>query len=94
MLRLLTAILLILNVFMFYNLFWTESGIPQLMEIRKSFEELEGRNHDLIQQNKELSRTIIALRNDNHYLKQAIRREMRYVKDNEIIYHFPEEHEN
>ena len=94
MLKLLTTFLLMLNIFMLYNLFWTESGIPHLMEIRRSFEKLEGRNQDLLQKNKELSRTIMALRSDNQYLKQAIRREMRYVKENEIIYHFPEKSEN
>lgn len=61
------------------------------MEIKSSYEEIKKQNQELIQENKQLSQTIRALRNNEKYLKQAIRKEMRYVQDNEVIYFFSED---
>jgi cell division protein FtsB len=93
MFRLLIAVLLMLNVFMFYKLIWTESGALHYLEIKSAYEELEEKNQALIEENKQLSRTIMALRNDKTQIEEAVRKEMRYVKDNEVIYFFSEDHE-
>ena len=93
MLKILVIILLMLNAFMFYKLVWTESGALQLREIQQAYRTLEERNNALVQENKQLSRTIIALRNDKEYIKNAIRREIRYVQENEVIYFFPQDNE-
>lgn len=88
MLRLFIVTLIILNAFMFYTLIWTQGGALRLMEVRETYEKLEKDNQDLIEENKRLSRSIVALRDDEDYIKAAIRREMRFVKDNEVIYFF------
>jgi len=93
MLRLFLIILLMLNAFMFYKLIWTQGGALHLMEIQNAYKDLEKDNQALIEENRLLSRTIMALRDDNKYIEKAIRREMRFVKDNEIIYFFSEDHE-
>lgn len=61
------------------------------MEIKSAYQEINRQNHKLIQENKQLSQTIRALRNNENYLKEAIRREMRYVQDHEVIYFFSED---
>lgn len=61
------------------------------MEIRDSYEKLEKDNQALVEENKRLSRNIVALRDDENYIEVAIRREMRYVKDNEVIYFFTQD---
>ncbi len=92
MFRLFLIILLMLNAFLFYKLIWTPSGALHLMEIRSAYEKLEKKNQALIMENKQLSQVIIALREDNKYIEEAIRKEMRYVKDNEVIYFFSQDH--
>jgi cell division protein FtsB len=91
MLRLIIIILIMLNAFMFYTFIWTQSGALHLMEIRGSYEKLEKDNQALVEENKRLSRNIVALRDDENYIEVAIRREMRYVKDNEVIYFFTQD---
>lgn len=93
MFRLLIIILLMLNAFLLYKLFWTQSGALQYMEIKKAYEQLEEKNQALIEENKQLSRTIMALRDDKTYIEEAVRKEMRYVKENEVIYFFSEDQE-
>lgn len=61
------------------------------MEIRDSYEKLEKDNQALVEENKRLSRNIVALRDDENHIELAIRREMRYVKDNEVIYFFTQD---
>lgn len=91
MLRILIILLLILNSFMVYKLFWTSEGLFHLREIKQSYYDLEQRNQKLIEENKELSRQIMALRDDEEYIMESVRKEMRYVRENEVIYFFPEE---
>lgn len=91
MLRLFIVFLLIINALMLYKLFWTQSGVFHLTEIKSAYEEIDKQNQELIQENKQLSQTIRALRKNEKYLKEAIRKEMRYVQDNEVIYFFPED---
>jgi len=91
MFRLLIIVLLMLNAFMLYKLFWTQSGALHYMEIKKAYEQLEEKNQALIEENKQLSRTIMALRNDKAHIEEAIRKEMGYVKENEVIYFFSED---
>ncbi|RQD64531.1 FtsB family cell division protein [Desulfonatronovibrio magnus] len=88
MYRLIIILLLILNAFMIHKLIWTPSGVLNYLEINESYLELEQRNNALIEENRELSRQIMALREDDDYLMEAVRREMRYVKDNEVLYFF------
>jgi cell division protein FtsB len=88
MLRLFIVTLIILNAFMFYTLIWTQGGALRFLEVRETYQKLENDNQDLIEENKRLSRSIVALRDDEDYIKAAIRREMRFVKDNEVIYFF------
>lgn len=93
MFRLLIVVLLIINALMLHKLFWTESSVFHYMEIRSSYNELEKKNKDLAKENQQLSRTIMALRNDRQYIERAIRSEMRYVRDNEVIYYFSDDPE-
>lgn len=91
MLRILIIMLLILNAFMIYKLFWTSEGFFHLREIKQSYHNLEQKNEELLEENKELSRQIMALRDDEEYITESVRKEMRYVRENEVIYFFPEE---
>ena len=93
MLKLIIVALLLLNALMLYRMVWTESGILHLGQVREAYQELEKRNQALLEENKELSRTIMALRNDEKYIERAVRTEMRYVKDEEVIYYFAEDHD-
>ncbi len=77
---------------MLYQLVWTPSGALNYREIRNTYEILEEKNKALMDENKQLSQAIIALRDDKRYIEQSIRREMRYVKDNEVIYFFTRDH--
>ncbi|MFN2342236.1 MAG: septum formation initiator family protein [Desulfonatronovibrio sp.] len=90
MIRIFIILLLMLNAFMVYKLFWTSEGFFHLKEIKQSYYDLEHKNQKLIEENKELSRQIMALRDDEEYIMESVRKEMRYVRENEVIYFFPE----
>ncbi|WP_291323259.1 septum formation initiator family protein [Desulfonatronospira sp.] len=88
--RFLVVILLGANFVLAYQLYQGPGSVPVYLENKESFQELKMKNKDLIEENKRLSSEIKHLRDGDDFIKEAVRREMGYVRENEILYFFSE----
>lgn len=91
MFRLIIIILLIVNCLMVYRLLWTESGVFSYLRAKEAYNELYSKNQEIMKENKALSREIVNLRDNQEYIMEAIRKEMHYVLEDEVIYFFPDQ---
>jgi len=89
--RLLLAFLLVVNVVLAYRLIWSDTqGILAYKALKEHLAVQEGRIKDLDEKNVALSREIRLLQSDEKYLEKIIRKRLNFVKDNEILYIFPD----
>lgn len=88
LIRLIVLILLGANIVLAYQLYWGPSSVPVYLENRESFQELEQKNQELVEENKRLSKEIKHLRHRKDFIKEAVRREMGYVREDEVLYYF------
>ena len=89
--RLVLAISLLLNMLLFYNLIWGESGAISYNELRERCGNLEERIKRIGEENLALSKEIRLLQSDEKYIEKMIRNRLNFVRDNEILYIFPDE---
>jgi len=78
-------LLVAVNIIFAYQLFRGPGSIPEYLENKAAFEELYRENQDLLVENKQLSSEIKLLRGE-----KKKRKEMGYVRENEVIYFFQE----
>lgn len=88
--RIVFAVSIFLNLVLFYNLIWGESGAIAYQELRERYDTLEARIRQADAENLELTKEISLLRTDEKYLEKVIRNRLNYVRENEILYIFPE----
>ncbi|WP_291319623.1 septum formation initiator family protein [Desulfonatronospira sp.] len=86
--RLIIMILLGANIVLAYQLYWGPSSVPVYLENKEAFQELQQENRALLEENKQLSQEIKHLRSSKDFIKEAVRREMGYVRQDEVIYYF------
>jgi cell division protein FtsB len=89
--RLIFAVSLALNLLLFYNLIWGESGAISYNELYERCAALEARIKRISEDNIALSREIRLLQSDEKYIEKVIRNRLNFVRSNEILYIFPEE---
>ena len=88
--RLLIGLSLALNVVLLYRLVWSGQGIAAYKVLKQQCATMETRLKDLDARNLALSREIRLLQADGKYVEKMIRKRLNFVKDNEILYIFPE----
>ncbi|MFW5735303.1 MAG: FtsB family cell division protein [Oceanidesulfovibrio sp.] len=89
--RILLVVLLLLNCFLAYRLLISDQGLFDYLELKKRYTVLEERIVELDQWNLELSQEIRLLKSDRFSVENILRQQMNFVKDDEILYVFPEE---
>ncbi len=89
--RVLLAVSIGLNVLLLYSLIWGQDGAFAYTELRNEYVTLGKKIQDLDEQNHGLTKEIRLLRTDSSYLEKMIRTRLNLVRDNEILYTFPDD---
>lgn len=79
-----------LNALLFYMLMWGTYGIEAYKESKLSHKERVQEAEMLKHANQELSREIRLLQTDAAYIERVIRKRFHFVRDNEVMYLFPQ----
>lgn len=88
--RVVLGLALLLNMVLLYNLIWGKSGAIAYTELKERCADLESRILAVEGENLELSREIRLLQSDEKYLEKTIRNRLNFVRENEILYIFPD----
>jgi cell division protein FtsB len=86
------AFSLAVNAVLVYGLVWSDRGLMTYQSLKEQHKALEARIQELDEENLVLSQEIRRLQSDDAYLEKVIRQRFSslYVKDNEILYIFPD----
>ncbi len=87
--KLLMGITLGLGIALVVVLFFSHRGLYQIYRFRQERVRLEQENARLAAENARLARTIDRLQHDPELIQDLIRRELNFVKKNEIIFQLP-----
>jgi cell division protein FtsB len=87
--RSLLSILVCFNLFLLYNLVWSDTGIFAYLELKSRHARLEQRLQALNESSLDLSQEIRWLKTDRAFTEKMARAKMNYLKNNEILYQFP-----
>lgn len=87
--RFLLAGLIFFNIFLLYNLIWSDNGIFAYLELKGRQTQFKQRLDSLNDKSLDLSQEIRWLKTDRAFTEKMARAQMNYLKDNEILYQFP-----
>lgn len=82
------VVVALVNTLLFVRMVWGPTGLMAYRELQQQYESLEKQIADLDAENRNLSREILLLQSDSHYMKKVIRQRLHYVHDNEVLYLF------
>ncbi len=88
--RIFVGFSLAINGILLYSLIWGSQGLYAYKNLKEQHYGLERRVQELDAKNVALSREIRLLQSDEKYQEKIIRNRFNFVKDNEILYIFPE----
>lgn len=86
----LAALTVIFGLALVFFIFFSNQGVFQIYHLKQERQRLELQNAKLAQENERLVRTIDRLHHDPEMIQDLIRRELNFVRKNEIIMQFPE----
>lgn len=89
--RVVLGLFVALSIFLLVRLFVSEQGYFAYQDLKTEYEALQQRIARLEEKNLGLSREIRLLKEDKRYMESVVRKQMNFVKDNEILYIFPSE---
>ncbi len=81
---------LVLNAVFLSALIWGEHGLASYEHLNTEYSTLKAEIHELEEQQKQLERKLALLQNDDAYIEKMIRKHLKFVKDNEVMYDFSE----
>ncbi len=81
---------ILLNLVLVYSLIWGENGAFEYKLLKEQSADLEVKIQDFDRQNLALSKEIRLLQTDEKYQEKMIRTRLNFVRENEILYIFPE----
>ena len=87
--KLLMGVALALTAVLFLAVFFGHQGLYQVYRFRQERLGLEQENSRLTAENDRLARTIDRLQHDPEMIQDLIRRELNFIKKNEIIFQLP-----
>ncbi len=88
--RFLLGLLVLINLVLLIRLGFSEQGVFGYLELDEKVQELEHKIEVADNRTIELSLEIRRLKSDRAYQEKVIRSRMNYVKENELLYIFPE----
>ena len=77
--------------FILYFTIFGERGLLRIYHLNREKKDIQQRVDSLRKDNQRLVREIDALKNDRRYLESIARRDFGLVRQNEIIYQFPQQ---
>lgn len=86
----LIALVGICDLALFGKMMWGQGGIIEYRELKREYSQIQTRIAELDAENMALSREIRLLQTDNKYTEKMVRQKLRYLRDNEIVYLFPD----
>lgn len=86
----LIVLLGICDLALFGKMMWGHGGIIEYCELKREYGQIRAHVDSLDAENMALSREIRLLQTDNKYTEKMVRQKLRYLRDNEIVYLFPE----
>jgi len=89
--RLILALILACNAVLLYSLIWSDKGIFAYLDLKNHQKELRVRLDQLGGRSLDLSQEIRWLKSDKSFTEKMARAHGNYLRDNEVIYLFPEE---
>ena len=89
--RTLLSALVVFNLFLLYNLVWSENGIFAYLDLKSRHAQLVKNLETLEERSLDLSQEIRWLKSDRTFTEKMARSRMNYLKDNEILYQFPKD---
>lgn len=78
------------DVALFGKVVWGPGGIVEYRQLKDEYSALQGEIADLDARNMALSQEIRLLQTDGKYVEKMVRQKLRYLRDNEIVYIFPD----
>jgi cell division protein FtsB len=87
--KLLAGVALTLGVVLALGLLFSHRGLYQIYRFRQERVKIEQENARLAAENARLARTIDRLHHDPEMIQDLIRRELNFVKKNELIFQLP-----
>lgn len=87
--KLVTLVALTSALILAVVLFFSHRELYRIYHLRQEKNRLDAENHRLSEENLRLARTIDRLHNDPEMIQDLIRRELNFVKENEIIIQLP-----
>ena len=88
------VITLALVMVLVFLVFFSHRGIFQIYRLRQEKTRLDVENQRLAEENAKLARTVDRLHNDPDMIQDLIRKELNFVKKNEILIQFPSREED
>ncbi|MEF3697602.1 FtsB family cell division protein [Desulfolutivibrio sp.] len=89
--RILLSALVVFNLFLLYNLVWSENGIFAYLDLKSHHALLVKKLETVEEKSLDLSQEIRWLKSDRTFTEKMARSRMNYLKDNEILYQFPKD---
>ena len=86
--QVLTTVLIGAITVVFVSLLFAQDGLPALVALRQERQRLGEQAVALLQQNASLRDQIRRLRSDDAFLEQVARRELGFVRTDEVVYRF------
>jgi cell division protein FtsB len=80
-----------LNLLLVWALVLGDNGLVAYEKLEQEYKLLSSHIEELYAKNLSLSQEIRLLQTDSKYMEQVIRKRLNFVKDNEILYIFPNE---
>ena len=88
--RFLLGLFVVINVVLLMRLLFSEQGFFGYRELDAKVQELQHKIESADKRTLELSREIRRLKSDRAYQEKVIRSRMNYVKNDELLYIFPQ----
>lgn len=92
--KLVALVTLALGLVLVLLVFFSHRGLYQIYRLRQEKSNLSAENQRLAEENARLARTIDRLNHDPEMIQDLIRRELNFVKKNEIILQLPPQKED
>ena len=90
----LLALLLVINLFLVIRLIWSDQGVFAYLELKSRYDALQQKIDEVDSRSLDLSQEIRKLKSDKGYQEKVVRERMNFVKKDELLYIFPDEHAN
>lgn len=78
------------DVALFGKMMWGSGGIVEYQALKSQYSALQQQIAALDAENMALSLDIRLLQSDDKYVEKMVRQKLRYLRDNEVVYIFPQ----